>query len=148
MVVENFSSIFAIVGIFWVAIAIYVHGDASNRNMDATRWFVFTLIFGVVALVIYSISITPIENTGGDEPSIPESSDGPLKDMDYDRSWSHKYLKQNYNDDRVVRVFDSENTGVFVIGSEIRPNSAVYRRKYGENWVEEATEYLAKSFKD
>ena len=160
VVVGNLGPILVIMGLFWVAIAIYVYGDASNRNKDATWWFVFTLIFGVVALVIYSISITPVESTGSDESSTSDSPGGlledtdhdrpeaPLKDMDYDRSWSHEYLKQNYNDDQVVRVFDSENTGVFVVGSEIRPNSAVYRRKYGSDWVEDATEYLAKSFGD
>lgn len=50
MVGEEF---FIVVGLMWLFLAIYVASEANKENRSTGFWFLFTLIFGIFALLLW-----------------------------------------------------------------------------------------------
>jgi hypothetical protein len=131
-----------------LGLAVFVANDASKRNMNAGLWFVLTILFGVITLLIYSITVTPTSTTHH-STNRQKSARKESQTLESTSTWIHRNDRYNHADDPVIEVSDGVNEARFVIrDDEIHPQSAVYQRKYGDNWVNDAKDYLHEEFRE
>lgn len=146
-----FTTILLFGGIFWTSIAVFIARDASKRHKNVIFWFLFTLIFGVISLMIYVVVITP---SVGSRSQNYSPTNGSRKQNDYPdipkkRDLTHSIEKYNFNDNPIVKVSDGENHAKFVIQDNgVSPHSAVYQRKYGDEWMDAAESYLKNNYEE
>lgn len=61
--------------------------------------------------------------------------------------WRYEINDYDYKNDPIIKMSDGTNQAKFVVRNEkIQPQSKLYQRKYGEDWVGEAKGRLQKEF--
>lgn len=141
-----------LMSLVWLGVAIFVAYDAAKHNRSAGYWFVLTAIFGIFGLLWYSTKKTQTQHVQSTGSRSNESSQN-VRERDISRSqteksfWNHSIEKLNHNNDALVNVSDGVSQAKFVIREDgATPQSAVYKRKLGDDWIDEAASYLNEEF--
>lgn len=50
----EYSSFIVLTGILWLFLAVYVSSEASKEGRSSPFWFLFTLIFGIIAVLLWA----------------------------------------------------------------------------------------------
>ena len=134
--------------LIWVVLATYVAKDSLHRDMNTTFWVIFTLIFGIIAILIYTISITPVyKNSSNKDTSQSSWKGGTSQSARKPSYWQHQIDHYDYTGRPVVEITDGEKNAKFVIDEgEIYSQSDVYKRRYGEAWIQDAIKHLENEF--
>ncbi|WP_180271717.1 hypothetical protein [Halorubrum persicum] len=133
----------------WLILPFYVLQDAKRRDKNELFWAFLTIIFGIIAVVIYSVEITPYPKNRPLNNSWSNSSTNEVPDIPKQSGWRHSIERHNEDNEPVVYVSDGVNDAEFIIKeNEISPYSKVYQRKYGDKWIESAESYLRTEFKN
>ena len=132
-----------LIGGIWILTAIYVYMDSSKRNKNALLWSFFTLVFGLIALIIYTISITPADNGSSSDRGykVREKSswEGEVNNNDLE----HHVDRYDLDDNPIVRVTEGNKAANFEVSNDqVSLISGLYKRKYGDEWLEKAEGHI------
>lgn len=127
----------------WILTAIYVYMDSSKRNKNALLWSFFTLIFGLIALIIYTISVTPADNGSSSDRDYRVREKSSWKGEVNNNGLEHYVDRYDLDDNPIVRVTEGDKAAKFAVSNDqVSLISKLYERKYDDEWLEKAEDHI------